>query len=89
MNKEEQNLDNTENPKLGISDVSSSTVIEPISCELSEDMKSHIEMIECVNDNFNKYITKALMIPKEIDYIKTDKWFAWRPVKTTNAGWIK
>lgn len=22
------------------------------------------------------------------DYIKTDKWFAWRPVKTDNAGWV-
>jgi len=22
------------------------------------------------------------------DFIKKDKWFAWRPVKTTNAGWI-
>lgn len=22
------------------------------------------------------------------NYIKTDNWFAWRPVKTTNAGWV-
>jgi len=48
-----------------IHDVSSSTVIEPISCELSESMKEDIEMIEWVNESFNKYVTKALMIPKE------------------------
>lgn len=22
------------------------------------------------------------------DYVKTDKWFAWRPIYTTNAGWV-
>ena len=22
------------------------------------------------------------------DYITTGKWFAWKPVKTTNAGWV-
>lgn len=22
------------------------------------------------------------------DYVTTDKWFAWWPVKTTNAGWV-
>lgn len=46
--------------------ISSSTVIEPISCELSDNTKAHIEMMECVNDHFHKYVTKALMIPKEM-----------------------
>ena len=22
------------------------------------------------------------------DYIYTDKWFAWHPVRTTNKGWV-
>lgn len=22
------------------------------------------------------------------DHIKRDKWFAWRPVKTTDVGWV-
>lgn len=25
---------------------------------------------------------------KHTDYITTDKWFAWHPVKTENSGWI-
>lgn len=25
---------------------------------------------------------------KNEDYIKTYKWFAWKPVKTTNTGWV-
>ena len=45
--------------------VSSSTVIEPSNCELSDDMKAHIEMMEYVNENSHKYATKVLMIPKE------------------------
>ncbi len=24
----------------------------------------------------------------QFDYIKTDNWFAWRPIKTINAGWV-
>ena len=52
-------------PQLHLQNVSSSTVIEPISCELSESMKAHIEMMEWANENFHKYATKALMIPKE------------------------
>lgn len=57
-----QNADKHQLPK---HIVSSSTVIEPISCELSESMKAHIEMMEWVNENFHKYATKMLMIPKE------------------------
>lgn len=25
---------------------------------------------------------------KNKDYITTDKWFAWKPVKTADAGWV-
>lgn len=25
---------------------------------------------------------------KHTDYITEDYWFAWRPVKTQNAGWV-
>ena len=46
--------------------VSSSTVIEPISCELSDNMKSYMENMKWVNDNFHKHVTKVLMIPKEM-----------------------
>ena len=46
--------------------VSGSTVIEPISCELSESLKSHIEMIEWTKQAFDVYATKMLMIPKEM-----------------------
>ena len=46
--------------------VSSSTVIEPINCELSENMKAQIEMLEWTNNAFDKYATKVLMIPKEM-----------------------
>lgn len=65
------NLNNTDKTsknaekELRMSDVSSSTVIEPISCEFGEDMKAHIEMMEWINNNFHKYATKMLMIPKE------------------------
>lgn len=48
-----------------IHDVSSSTAIEPVSYELSESMKAHIEMMGWANENFHKYATKALMIPQE------------------------
>lgn len=54
-----------ETEQCAIPDVSSSTVIEPISCELGEGMKAHIEMMEWINNNFHKYATKMLMIPKE------------------------
>ena len=55
-----------QNPQLHLQNVSSSTVIEPINCELSESMKAHIEMMEWVNENFHKYATKMLMIPKDM-----------------------
>lgn len=54
-----------ETEQCAIPDVSSSTVIEPISCELGEHIKEYIEMMEWVNNNFHKYVTKTLMIPKE------------------------
>ena len=25
---------------------------------------------------------------KQNDYIKVGKWFAWRPVRTKNSGWV-
>ena len=25
---------------------------------------------------------------KQLDYIYIDKWFAWKPVKTINFGWV-
>lgn len=25
---------------------------------------------------------------KHTDYIRYDVWFAWRPVRTTNQGWV-
>jgi hypothetical protein len=25
---------------------------------------------------------------KHTDYITTSNWFAWRPVKTNNSGWV-
>ena len=58
-------MNSTEKPKLHLQNVSSSTEIEPIGCELSESMKAHIEMMEWANENFHKYATKMLMIPKE------------------------
>lgn len=64
---EKQNLNTAGNQQLNISDVSgSTTVIEPIRCELSDNMKAYIEMIEWVNDNFHKYAIKSLMIPKQM-----------------------
>ena len=59
--------DNLKNEQqCAIHDVSSSTVIEPISCELSESMKAHIEMLEWTKNAFDKYATKVLMIPREM-----------------------
>jgi hypothetical protein len=62
----EQDLNKPHNQQLNIAGVSSSTVIEPINCELSESMKAHIEMMEWVNENFHKNATKMLMIPKDM-----------------------
>jgi len=50
---------------LGLLGVGSSTIIKPISFELSESTKAHIEMMERAHENFHKYAAKALMIPKE------------------------
>ena len=58
-------MNNSEKPKLHLQNVSSSTVIEPINCELSEDMKAHIEMLEWGNALFDE-ARKKLMIPKEM-----------------------
>ena len=44
MKKKIENKQNSE--QLNILAVSSSTVIEPINCELSENMKAQIEMLE-------------------------------------------
>jgi hypothetical protein len=61
------NKDNLKHEKqCAIHDVSSSTVIEPINCELSESMKAHIEMLEWTKNAFDKYATKVLMMPKEM-----------------------
>jgi hypothetical protein len=56
---------NNKNSALNKPAVSSSTVIEPINCELSESMKSHIEMLEWTNKLFDES-RKQLMIPKEM-----------------------
>lgn len=48
-----------------IHDVSSSTVVEPISCELSDNMKAHIEMMEWCEKLFDE-TRMGLMIPKEM-----------------------
>ena len=64
MKKKIENKQNSE--QLNILAVSSSTVIEPINCELSENMKAQIEMLERINNAFDKYATKVLMIPKEM-----------------------
>lgn len=42
------------------------TVIPPINCQISKGMKTHIQMIEWVNDNFHKYATKMLMITRKL-----------------------
>ena len=60
---ENDNLKNEQ--QCAIHGVSSSTVIEPISCELSESMKAHIELLEWTKSAFSKCATKVLMIPKE------------------------
>lgn len=48
-----------------IHNVSSSKVIEPINCELSDGMKAHIEMFELSNKLFDE-ARKQLIIPKEL-----------------------
>lgn len=61
---EKDNLKNEQ--QCAIHDVSSSTVIEPINYELSENIKANIEMLEWTKNEFDKYATKVLMIPKEM-----------------------
>ena len=39
---------------------------EPISCELSENDKNHLEVLEWVNKEFEKLIFTAFRIPKEL-----------------------
>jgi hypothetical protein len=65
MNRKEQNLNEPQKSQLNIGAVSSSTVIDPISCELSESMKKYIDVMKWVNENYHEHITRALMIPKE------------------------
>lgn len=58
-------MDISKKPKLHLQNITN-MAIEPISCGLNENMKAHIEMIEWTNNNFQKYATRVLMIPKII-----------------------
>lgn len=64
--KEAENLNNAQTQALNIPVVSDSTVIESISCELSESTKAHMEILEWTKNAFNKYAAKVLMMPKEM-----------------------
>ncbi len=55
--------------KLNLDNVSGSTDIKPISCELSENMKNHLEYTKKVEDWLNESATKLLGVPKK--YIGT------------------
>ena len=46
--------------------VRSSTSITPISCEIDENSKKFIEMVEFTNKQFERYATDVLRIPKEM-----------------------
>lgn len=43
---------------------------------------------ESVNSALRKTDVINSKKSKHIDYIKTDNWFAWRPVKTSSKGWV-
>ena len=60
-----ENMNTSSEQPCIIHDVSGSTVIEPISCELSDSIKAHIEMIEWSNKMFDE-ARKQLMIPKKM-----------------------
>lgn len=51
--------------KLNLDNVSGSTVIKPISCELSDNMKKYIEYTKEVDKWMNESITKLLGVPKK------------------------
>jgi|688.fasta_scaffold136092_2 hypothetical protein len=43
-------------------------------------------LIEIINTDNEPNIIEQIMTHQ--DYIKTEKWFAWHPVKTDNKGWV-
>ena len=62
LNKKDKQVKNN----VVLPDVSSSTLINPISCTLDENTKKYIEMVEFTNKQFEKYATDILRVPKEM-----------------------
>lgn len=60
MNKEEQNLNNVENPKLGISDVMNSSLRQLVKSIL-DDCKLDVDAIEESDPEFVGYIADEIL----------------------------
>lgn len=60
MNKEEQNLNNAENPKLGISDVMNSSLRQLVKSIL-DDCKLDVDAIEESDPEFVGYIADEIL----------------------------
>ena len=60
MNKEEQNLNNVENPKLGISDVMNSSLRQLVKSIL-DDCKLDVDVIEESDPEFVGYIADEIL----------------------------
>ena len=51
---------------LALFNIGSSTEIEPISLELDENTEAYLKKIDMAREEFDKYATEALRIPKEL-----------------------